>query len=401
MTRAQDGKRQARILALLCAAGFATMASLRACDGLLEALAREFGASTGQAGQTVSSFAAAYGIALLLYGPAGDRYGKFRVVCGATMASTIASLACALAPSLGWLVAFRALAGVAAAGVTPLAMAWVGDHVPYARRQEVLARLIGATILGMIAGQSIGATLADTLGWRSAFLGLALVFAACGALMWQAMRGDAQPVGTVPAGMTARRSALLVWREPWARRVLCFSFLEGVFVFAGLAFLPAFLHQRFGLPMRWAGAVLVAYGAGGLFYSRHAGALVRRFGETGLARIGGALLGIYFAGLALLPGWGWAVPACAAGGCGFYMLHNTLQTHATQMAPRVRGTAVTLFSAALFLGHSLGVGLAARVVDASSAVPVFAVSALALPVIALVFASQARAARTRMATPLP
>ena len=61
------------------------------------------------------------------------------------------------------------VAGAAAAGVTPLAMAWIGDSVPYERRQEVLARLIGATTLGMIAGQWLGGVLADTLGWRSAF----------------------------------------------------------------------------------------------------------------------------------------------------------------------------------------------------------------------------------------
>ena len=98
----------------------------------------------------------------------------------------------------------------------------------------------------------------------------------------------------------------------------------------------------------------------------------------------------YFAALVVLPSWPWALAACLAGGLGFYMLHNTLQTHATQMAPAVRATAVTTFSASLFLGHALGVAGAAIVVDRHSAIPVFAVSALALPLLAWRFAAAVR-----------
>src|ERR1700755_688476 len=50
-------------------------------------------------------------------------------------------------------------------------------------------------------------------------------------------------------------------------------------------------------------------------------------------------------------------------GLGFYMLHNTLQTNATQMSPEARGTAVGVFSAALYLGQTAGVAGVAFVVD--------------------------------------
>ena len=49
-------------------------------------------------------------------------------------------------------------------------------------------------------------------------------------------------------------------------------------------------------------------------------------------------------------------------GLGFYMLHNTLQTHATQMAPERRGAAVAAFAACFFGGQSVGVGLAGLLV---------------------------------------
>jgi predicted MFS family arabinose efflux permease len=73
-------------------------------------------------------------------------------------------------------------------------------------------------------------------------------------------------------------------------------------------------------------------------------------------------------------------------GLGFYMLHNTLQTNATQMSPQARTTAVAIFSSALYLGQTMGVAAASLVVDRWTAVPVFVVSAIWLPVLALWFA---------------
>ena len=50
-------------------------------------------------------------------------------------------------------------------------------------------------------------------------------------------------------------------------------------------------------------------------------------------------------------------------GLGFFMLHNTLQTEGTQMAPEARGTSLALFASMYFLGQTAGVALAAPVMD--------------------------------------
>ena len=78
----------------------------------------------------------------------------------------------------------------------------------------------------------------------------------------------------------------------------------------------------------------------------------------------------------------------AAIGLGFYMLHNTLQTNATQMSPEARGTAVALFSSALYLGQSLGVALFA-LIDRAGAPAIFIVAVL-LPLLGWWFAAQLR-----------
>ncbi|MGE5089200.1 MAG: MFS transporter [Candidatus Levyibacteriota bacterium] len=390
-----------RQLTLLSAAAFASMTSMRSCDPLLPALARDFATTTGQAAQVISAFAIAYGLLQLFYGPLADRYGKFRVVSLAVAGCALANLAAAFAPSLALLVVFRAATGATAAAVIPLTMAWIGDAVSYDRRQEVLARLLGATVMGMIVGQWAGGFFADTLGWRSVFATIALLFAVVGVLM----RADLRRTG---GGRVAPREAVhaaaasdtpdtyvaqirAVVSVPWARRILGLAFVEGGFAYSAFAFVPSALHQRFGMAMTWAGAVLALYGVGGFFYSRLAPTMLRRWGETGLVRGGGLLLCITFAMLASMPHWAWSLPACFIGGLGFYMLHNTLQTHATQMAPRVRGTAVSLYACTLFLGQSVGIVCAAWVVDHGSVMQVFAGAAVMLPLLALWFAARLRA----------
>jgi len=127
---------------------------------------------------------------------------------------------------------------------------------------------------------------------------------------------------------------------------------------------------------------------GGLIYAGFVRQLFARFGEIGLAGYGAVTLGIAYLMLAFAPAW-WAAPlAVAMIGLGFYMLHKTLQTNATQMAPDARGTGVCLFSAALYLGQPAGVAIVAPVIDRFGARPVFFVAGILLPALGLWFAGR-------------
>lgn len=365
-----------RMLWLLSICAFASMASMRVCDSMLPALATGFSTTTGQAARAISAFALAYGLLQLFYGPLGDRYGKVRVIGFATLACTLGNVGAAFSSNLDWLVASRIASGAAAAGIIPLTMAWIGDNVPYDGRQEVLARLLGATVFGMIAGQWVGGLVADTLGWRAAFAMLTVLFLASGLLL--VSRGGQFPAQSQDrAGSVVRRTGAVL-AVPWARAVLAVTFVEGALAYSAIAFIPSQLHAQFGLSMPAAGGIVALYGVGGLIYSRCARMLVQRLGEANLARLGGVCMTIAFGTLAWAPSWRWALPACLIAGFGFYALHNTLQTNATQMAPAARGTAVSLFACVLFLGQSLGVLVAAWFVDRFSATPIFAFSALGL-----------------------
>lgn len=116
--------------------------------------------------------------------------------------------------------------------------------------------------------------------------------------------------------------------------------------------------------------------------------MVNLFGQAGLASFGGALLGVAYLVLAVGRVW-WAAPAAVTAiGLGFYALHNTLQTNATQMTPDARATAVAIFSSAIYLGQMIGVAAGAVVFDRWGAVPLFVATAIALPALAFWFAGK-------------
>ena len=374
-----------RHLQLLGLAGFASMASMRICDPMLVVLGEEFQVSTGEASAVVSAYAVVYGIAQFLYGPLGDRLGKLRVVSLAVLACAVFSAITALSIHFQMLVILRGCMGAAAAGVIPLAMAWVGDQVPYARRQETLAKIMSATVLGMMSGLWFGGFTADTLGWRGAFAVLSGLFAVAAVLLLRQLRGQGLSRTADATGfLTSFHTTARLLAMPRVRWVLAVTAIEGALVFGPMAFMPTHLHEHYGLSVVAAGSVMMLYGVGGLLYSQMARQWLASLGERGLAKTGAGLVALGFLVLA----WGIAswmgMLACLLAGLGFYMLHNTLQVQATQMAPAARGTAVTLFASSLFFGQSIGVLLMAQSVDRGALASAFSAAAAGVLVLGMV-----------------
>lgn len=386
-------------LVALFAVHFGSAAMMRVCDPMLPALARDFGVTTGQAASTISAYAIAYGLLQFFFGPAGDRWGKRRVIGFAALATVAGNLLALVAPTLEVLVLARVLSGAAAAGIIALVLAWIGDTVPYAERQVVLARFLTASLTGMMAGQWAAGVLTEHVGWRAVFALLVLLLGTGGTIIIldRALRSEGRAGGASRSHLRAIADVLSV---PWARAMLAFVAVEGALAFGAVAFLPAFLAHSYGLSLSTAAAIVVLYGLGGLGYAFAARWLVPRLGETGVALAGGVALALAWTALALGTHWAMALPAAALAGLGFYSLHGLMQTHATQMVPALRGTAVSLFAATMFIGIASGVAVAGRVVDHIGYRPLFAACAGGLLVLALLFAWRLRA-RARAAAHTP
>lgn len=349
-------KAERNSLQVMALAGFSSMVAMRMCDPMLVVLGQEFQVTTGEASRVVSAFAVAYGVMQLFYGPLGDRFGKLRVISLAALACAIFSAITSMAPSLTILVVMRAFMGATAAGIIPLTLAWIGDQVAYDRRQETLARLMGATVSGMMVGLWFGGFAAENLGWRTAFVVVSAFFAIAAVFLLRKARSVPPPAPTTTGFMGAFANTFELLRNRRVQQVLGATIVEGALIFGAMAFIPTHLHQQFDMSVVFAGTVMMLYGVGGLIYSQ----LARRWmgwlgGERGLVRMGASLIVLGLLTLAWTHQQAMGMLACFMTGFGFYMLHNTLQTQATQMAPHARGTAVTLFACMLFFGQSAGV----------------------------------------------
>ena len=378
-----------RAVAILSIAAFASSASLRCTDALLPLLAAEFGTTPGGAAAVITSFSVAYGLLQVVHGPIGDKLGKYQLIFITSVISSFGTLACALAPTLELLVVARFAAGATVGAIIPLAMAWLGDVVPYALRQPVLARFLIGQMAGVAAGSSLGGLLGEHYGWRSPFWFLAAFYAAVSLLLWIELhrnpvtRTDPKAAPRSIADGFQRMAGLL--SDPWVRTLLLTVFTEGALFYGSMSFVALHLHNHLGMSLGASGMAIIAFAAGGMLYAAVSKKLVTRLGERGLALVGGFTIGAAFLGLIVAGSVAWVLPCLLAVGAGLYMFHNTLQVNATQMAPDSRGAAVALFALSLFTGQSIGVWMGGLVVDAAGTTSLFAISAIGLPLLALDF----------------
>jgi MFS transporter, YNFM family, putative membrane transport protein len=380
-----------RPIVLLSAAAFASAATMRVADPLLPQVASEFGATAGAASVVATGFALSYGLFQVVYGPLGDRFGKYRIIALATFLSALTATTSAFAESLGVLGALRFLSGCTAAAIIPMSMAYIGDAVPYERRQPVLARFLSGQILGVIGGQVFGGVLGDFMGWRGIFIALGAIYLAIAALLANELRSvrvTTRPAAAAGGGpirfrhLPAQFAALLRVRR--VQTVLATVFVEGFLFFGGFAYFGAYFRHAFGISYIKVGGLLACFGIGGLIYAVAAKPIVARLGERGMVLTGGLMLAASFVAIASTPVWAAALPVVTTG-AGFYLLHNTLQTNATQMAPHARGLAVSMFASLYFLGQAAGVALFGRAIDAVGYGAVFPLAGLALFAVALAF----------------
>ncbi|HEY7247359.1 MAG TPA: MFS transporter [Xanthobacteraceae bacterium] len=382
-----------RSIVLLACAGFASQAMVRVTDSLLPQIAADFATSVGEASIVVAAYALSHGSIQLIIGPVGDRFGKYRMVAVMCALASVLVALCGTVHSLSALALTRFASGAAAGWIIPTSMAYIGDVTPYDRRQPILGRYLSGQITGQLFGQAAGGVLGDFLGWRTVFFVLAGMFAlATAGLLVELLRNPQTRIAPRPDVRSRGFIAdyIAVFSSPWARFVILAVFIEASIGWGAFAYVGADLHARFGLSFAAVGLIVGAFGVGGLLYAGSVQQLVDMFGQPGLAVFGGTMMGIAYLVLAIQAAWWLAPVAVAAVGLGFYALHNTLQTNATQMTPQARATGVAIFSSAIYLGQMLGVAAGAPIFDRFTAVPLFIITALALPALSFWFAHKLR-----------
>ncbi len=136
----------------------------------LPSIGRELHTSVSGLQWTVDSYTLVLASLLMLSGSMADRFGRRRVFEIGLVLFTLGSLLCSVAPSQGWLIAFRMLQAVGGSMLNPVAMSIIRNVFTDARERAQAIGLWGATIgISLALGPVVGGALVQSVGWRSIF----------------------------------------------------------------------------------------------------------------------------------------------------------------------------------------------------------------------------------------
>lgn len=364
------------LILVLGACGFASTFTMRILDPLVPTLAAEFGRTIAQIAAMATAFSFAYAVGQPFLGPIADAVGKLRTISVCLGLLALLSIAAAFSLSFDVLTVIRASTGIVAGGVIPIAMAAIGDRAPMAERQVLLGRFLVLMIVGQMAGAACSGVIAEHFGWRSVFV-MAAAMAACAALLVIVVlkpRPDAARLPLSLAGALANYRS--VFANPRSKLLYAIVITEGSLIFGMPPYVAAILQERSGIGPSLAGLVIAGTGLGGIIYGILTRVLVERLGPARMTVTGGLLMatGYVLFSLPFLPWWS-AVGLFTLNGFGFFLMHGTFQAQATELAPTARGSAVSLFACALFLGHAIGpvaMGIALHLLGTTGAILLFA-----------------------------
>jgi EmrB/QacA subfamily drug resistance transporter len=174
-------RRRTAILAICCMSLLIVAMDNTIVNVALPSIRRDLHASVSGLQWTIDAYVLVIASLLLLSGSTADRLGRKRTFQLGLLLFVAGSLLCSLAPTLGWLIAARALQGVGGSMLNPVAMSIITNVFTEPRER---ARAIGAwgAVVGisLALGPIVGGALTQTIGWRSIFwinipIGLAAV----------------------------------------------------------------------------------------------------------------------------------------------------------------------------------------------------------------------------------
>ncbi|MEJ3655900.1 MFS transporter [Actinomycetes bacterium KLBMP 9759] len=401
--------------------GLAALASfMMALDSLvvtttLTTIRHDLAASVESLEWTVNAYNLTFAVLLLTGAALGDRFGRRRMFTTGLAIFTVASVACALSPTIGALIAARAVQGAGAALVLPLSLTLLSAAFPPQQRGKAMGLYLGLTGLATFSGPFIGGAIADGLAWQWIFwlnlpigvaamllaggriaesvgpntrfdlVGVLLVTAGAFGVVWGLVRGDtagwgsAEVLGAILLG-AALVVAFVLWERRTAAPMLPMRFFglrafatanpANFCVFASLYGTLFFLAQYFqtvlGQDPLGAGLLLMPWTATLMVCAPIAGRFADRFGERTFV-VGGLLLqAIGMGWIALVAGAATSylelLPALVVGGVGLTMAMPAAQKAVVgAVRPAEVGQASGAFMMLRIMGGVFGVAVSVAV----------------------------------------
>lgn len=387
----------------LFAAGIATFALLYSTQALLPAISASYGATAGQASWTVSAATGALALCVLPLSALSERFGRRRMMTASLAVAVVVGLLIPFAPSLGWLIALRAVQGAALAGLPASAMAYLAEEVRPKALVAAIGLFVAGNSIGGMSGRILAGWVAQLWGWRMALGAIGLLAVTC-AVVFHLMIPRARHFS--PASLNPKALAKTVTghlSDPLLRRLYAIGALF-MTVFGAVYTVIGYrlVEEPFGLPQGIVGSVFLVYLVGTLS-SAAAGRLVARLG-----RRGALYLAVSTTAAGLLLSLADQLAAVLAGlvliTAGFFAGHAVASSSVSRTATSGRAQASALYQSAYYLGSSAGGTLGAVAFHTGGWAGTVALGVLAVLGVLSITLFGTRAARTerlRTASPAP
>ncbi|RJO73347.1 DHA2 family efflux MFS transporter permease subunit [Nocardia panacis] len=158
------------VLAICCASIFVVVMDISIVNVALPSIRHDLHASLSGLQWTVDAYTLVLAGFLVAAGSAADRFGRRRIFQIGLAVFGLGSLLCGLAPTMGWLIAARAVQGIGGTMLNPVAMAIVATAFPEpAARAKAIGVFGSMSGLALTMGPILGGALVDGLGWHSVF----------------------------------------------------------------------------------------------------------------------------------------------------------------------------------------------------------------------------------------
>ncbi|QWQ41565.1 MFS transporter [Streptomyces sp. YPW6] len=337
----------------LFAAGVAAFALLYSTQALLPAVSASFDATAGQASWTVSAATGALALFVLPLSALSERFGRRQMMTVSLAIAVLVGLLVPFAPSMGALIALRAVQGAALAGLPASAMAYLAEEVRPKALIAAIGLFVAGNSIGGMSGRILTGWVAQAWGWRAALAAVGLLALACAAVFHflipraKSFRpGSLNPKALAKTVATHLGNPLLV--RLYAIGALFMTVFGAVYTVIGYRL----VEEPFSLPQGVIGSIFLVYLVGTVS-SAAAGRLVARLGRRGALYLAvsttaaGLLLSLTDRLAAVLLG---LVLITA----GFFAGHAVASSSVSRTATEGRAQASALYQSAYYLGSSAG-----------------------------------------------
>ncbi|MEG4418983.1 MFS transporter [Microcoleus sp. LAD1_D5] len=266
---------------------------------LIPRLAEVFNVPVQEIGFIVPAYMLSYALMALFFGLLSDRFGRWSIIRISLALFVIFTALTATAQNASQMANWRLLTGIGASGVIPLTFALIGDLFPFDQRGAKLGLVFAAMEGGMAAGSAGGAILEPFVGWRSLFLGTAVLAAV---VLWRlhpyGSLFDTPKVTKLPPIRQIFRGYSQILATFRGKRTYAYVLWNGIYHSGVYTWLGLYLSQRYSMDALSIGLNILGYGIPGLLLSSFIGQAVDRWGRRWLVPAGLVMAAV--AGIAMI-----------------------------------------------------------------------------------------------------